>query len=100
MRRGFFDQSAIWSRTKIWRRNRSSDVWAASISWCMGVAGLLGSQVDAHVREGLLEPGPAVLGRLRLAQVQVPQVLELFQLFKPGVRHRSSRQVEVLEFRQ
>src|SRR4051812_48354229 len=35
MSSGFFDHSAIWSRTKIWRRNRSSEVWASSISLSM-----------------------------------------------------------------
>src|SRR5712692_3068503 len=30
--RGCLDHSAIWSRTKIWRRKRSSLVWASAIS--------------------------------------------------------------------
>src|SRR3954452_7220369 len=31
MTSGCFDHSAIWSRTKIWRRNRSSVAWASAM---------------------------------------------------------------------
>src|SRR4051794_23553595 len=31
MMKGSFDHSAIWSRTKIWRRKRSSVAWACEI---------------------------------------------------------------------
>ena len=49
MMSGCFDHSAIWSRTKIWRRNCSSVVWASAIrSGRVGVRSSCGHRSVVH----------------------------------------------------
>src|SRR5947208_2713332 len=48
MMSGLFDHSAIWSRTKMCRRNRSSVVWASEIR--SGRLGIAPSGAEANCR--------------------------------------------------
>src|SRR4051794_25658436 len=60
MMRGCFDHSAIWSRTKIWRRKRSSVVCASEIrSGRVGIR-LSGAIADGRHRIDKGHPGQVV----------------------------------------
>src|SRR4051794_4149494 len=47
MTSGAFDHSAIWSRTKIWRRKVSSVVWASAIRSDWEAVAIVGSSLGA-----------------------------------------------------
>src|SRR5262245_43080763 len=103
MSSGLFDQSAIWSRTKIWRRNRSSDVCASSINLSMGKSdkGLFVVEAwEGKLGNRLLEPGSAFGRGLGLAQVQVLEVFEFAEVFQPRVGHSGRVEVQVSQLGQ
>src|SRR5438105_12895045 len=99
MSSGCFDHSAIWSRTKICRRNRSSVVCASAIS--SGNSGMRGTKnsilVDVQVRERLLQFRRLRVGEPGLADGKHVDMRQPLQLLDHRGRDRDADERKLLD---